>query len=395
MSEVTESSPSVIYVNSEALEYWKKELANRDGKTAFRYLQYFKGFIEYMDMTPDQILAQRELEARSLDRKVQRRFESEFKAYLAKKRDEGFKVATQQVMYAAIRSFFEIHYCPLVMRKGDYPKGDSDGVKRATKEAILKVLVHKTRNSFTAHSLIFFIKDTGLRISDVIALKCGDIPEQIEGGVCPIQINVITEKTNLLAKTFIGKEAIAALKAYFEIRKVGSKWHKEIVTEKITANSPLFRSWTSSLVKPLNRITASHLIRNAFLYIGEKRMSAHSLRKKLQTDLEKAGVNSNWIDQILGHQLINSRDAYSLPTDEELKEAYTKAYPFIKVYPEINTTANEAQEQASKALTGVKSTNQENYRVEEARNMTEVKQLLARGYKYEMDYDGVKLFIKQ
>jgi site-specific recombinase XerD len=68
------------------------------------------------------------------------------------------------------------------------------------------------------------------------------------------------------------------------------------------------------------------------LNIGEKRVSAHSLRKKLQTDLEKAGINSNWIDQILGHQLINSRDAYSLPTDEELKDAYAKAYDYIRVF---------------------------------------------------------------
>ncbi len=42
-------------------------------------------------MKPDQILAQRELELRSLDRKVQRGFESEFKPYLAKKRDAGFE----------------------------------------------------------------------------------------------------------------------------------------------------------------------------------------------------------------------------------------------------------------------------------------------------------------
>jgi hypothetical protein len=104
-----------------------------------------------MGMTPDQILTQRELDLRSTDRKVQRKFESEFKTYLAKKRDEGFKIATQQVMFASIRSFFEIPYCPLIMRKCDYPKGDSDGVKRATKEAILKVLAHKTRNSFTTH----------------------------------------------------------------------------------------------------------------------------------------------------------------------------------------------------------------------------------------------------
>ena len=349
-------------------------------------------------MTPDQILAQRELDLRSTDRKVQRRFESEFKAFLAKKRDEGFKVATQQVMYASIRSFFEIHYYPLIMRKGDYPKGDSDGVKRATKEAILKTLAHKTRNSFTAHTLIMFIKDTGLRISDVVALKCSDIPQLIENGVCPIQLNVITEKTNLLAKTFIGKEAIDALKTYFLIRKVGSKWHKEIIPEKITEDSPLFRSWTCGLVKPLNRITASHLIRNAFLYIDEKRMSAHSLRKKLQTDLEKAGINSNWIDQILGHQLINSRDAYSLPTDEELREAYLQAYLYIRVYPETNMQTSEPPSDKPKQAVPILTeeiNREQHYSVAEARNVEQVKSLLAKGYKYEMECDGVKLFVKK
>jgi len=370
------------------LEYWRRELANRDSKTAIRYLQYFKSFVEYVGMTPDQILAERELDLRSIDRKVQRRFESEFKAFIAKKRDEGFKVATQQVMFASIRSFFEIHYCPLVMRKGDYPKGDSDGVKRATKEAILKVLAHKTRNSFTAHTLILFIKDTGLRISDVVALKCCDIPEQIANNVCPIQINVITEKTNLLAKDFLGKEAIDALKDYFEIRKVGSKWHKEIIPEKITTNSPLFRSWTSGKIKPLNRITASHLIRNAFLYIGEKRMSAHSLRKRLQTDLEKAGINSNWIDQILGHQLINSRDAYSLPTDEELKEAFFKAYKFIRI-SQVETT-----EDIQPLLPIPQETTSSEIIEVNANDIQAIKQALLKGYRHADTVGDIRLYLR-
>jgi hypothetical protein len=116
-------------------------------------------------------------------------------------------------------------------------------------------------------------------------------------------------------------------------------------------------------------------MREAFVNVNEDRMSAHSLRKKLQTDLEKAGINSNWIDQILGHQLINSRDAYSLPTDEELREAYAKAYQFIRVYPEINKPVFESVEEE------LKLTLQENYPVAETRNMTEIKQLLAKGYK--------------
>jgi hypothetical protein len=51
VSEVIENSPSVAYTNFEALEYWKKELANRDSKTVARYHQYLKGFVEYMGMT--------------------------------------------------------------------------------------------------------------------------------------------------------------------------------------------------------------------------------------------------------------------------------------------------------------------------------------------------------
>ena len=57
--------------------------------------------------------------------------------------DINLDLATRQIYFASIRSFFEIHYSPLAMRKGDYPTGDSSGVKRATKEAILRVLNNK------------------------------------------------------------------------------------------------------------------------------------------------------------------------------------------------------------------------------------------------------------
>jgi uncharacterized coiled-coil protein SlyX len=39
---------------------------------------------------------------------------------------------------------------------------------------------------------------------------------------------------------------------------------------------------------------------------------------------------------MIGHQLINSRDAYSRPTCEQLKESYMKAYPQLRVFKETN-----------------------------------------------------------
>lgn len=316
------------YEASPALKYWQSELALKGEATKQKYQKYFNEFLDFIDKNPDELIVQRQQDLLNPDRKIQRRIESQFLLFIGKKKTEGYAIATQQIYFASIRSFFEIHYFPLIMRRGDYPKGDSNGVKRATKEAILKILKNRTRNSVTINPLILFIKDTGLRVSDVITLKYGDIANQFERGDKVIQINIITKKTKLLAKTFMGEESIRALREYFEARRRGSR---NVAPETITRNSPLFKLWARGEIKQIQRHSLSSLIREAFLNVNEERMTAHSLRKKLQTDLEKAGINSNWIDQILGHKLINSRDAYSLPTDEELREAYIRAYSQIAI----------------------------------------------------------------
>jgi integrase len=316
-------------------------------------------------MTADKVLAQRIQDTASPDRKVQRRFESLFKAFLAEEKKKNYAPLTLQTIFASVRSFFEIHYYPLIMRKGDYPTGDSNGTKRATKEQILKALEFKARHKPATIALIMTLKDSALRVSDMRLLKCDVILDNPYTDVIPIQR--ITKKTKLLAKTFIGEEAIEAIKDYIEERKEGSR---HVPPETITKESPLFRTWTSGKVKRIPRGSFSGLIREAFVRNGEKRMSAHSLRKKLQTDLEKANVNPNWIDQILGHKLINSRDAYSLPTDEELREAYAQAYPLIKVYPEINATP----------LQTPKPETTEDYSIKTAATPEEAMQLLKEGY---------------
>jgi integrase len=384
---------------SSAMQYWQSELANKEEGTKQRYREYFNEFLSFVGKTPDELIVQRQQDLLNPDRKIQRRIESLLLAFLAKKKAEGYAVATRQIYFASIRSFFEIHYFPLIMRKGDYPTGDSNGVKRATKEAILKVLNNKRqRNKLTIRALMMFIKDSGLRVSDVRRLNYGDIAKQLENGETIIQLNIITEKTKLLAKTFIGEEAIQALKEYLEARKRGSKDSRHVEPEIITKDSPLFKVWTKGEITRYSRHSLSSIIREAFVNVNEDRMSAHSLRKKLQTDLEKAGINSNWIDQILGHQLINSRDAYSLPTDEELRDAYNKAYHFLK----INLENSEAQKNSIYSEinrgTGMKVSplvEAQQYSVKTATTLEQAIQLIEKGYKYADVVDGTRIYKKQ
>lgn len=143
----------------------------------------------------------------------------------------------------------------------------------------------------------------------------------------------------------------------------------------------------------------SNLIREAFVRINESRMSAHSLRKYVQTSLEEANLNANWIDQILGLELINSRGANSKPTDEQLKEAYTKAYKFLRVYPDMTAAK---QEETSKPLavqiensqTETEKADAEEFDVKTATNINEATELMKHGFTYAMTIKETMVFKK-
>jgi len=212
---------AVVSNNRTAMEYWLDELATKEKGTRVNYQRYFKDFLKFVNMAADEVLAQRIRDTASQDRKIQRRFESFLLKFIAFEKEKGYAPLTLQTIWASVRSFFEIHYYPLMMRKKDYPKGDSNGVRRATKEAILKVIESKPRNKATLTALIMAFKDSGLRVSDMRRLKCNIILENPNADIIPIAI--LTEKTNLLAKTFFGMEAIIALKAYIEHRKKGTR----------------------------------------------------------------------------------------------------------------------------------------------------------------------------
>ena len=220
--------------------------------------------------------------------RIKHRFESLFKQFLAVAKNKGYTNGTLQSVYAAIRSFFEIHYYPLQMRKKDYPKADAIGVKRANKEAILKIIAE---NNTSLNAKILTARDSGLRVSDLISLNCDVILDNPNKDI--IQITLRTQKTGYIAKTFLGTDAITALKAYIQTRQKGTA---KVQPETITGKTPLF---VTSKKTRISRECFSNNIEQAFKRHGEIHMSAHSLRKYLQTALEKGNMPTNCIHKRL------------------------------------------------------------------------------------------------
>jgi integrase len=232
-------------------------------------------------MTADELLAQRKRDLRADDIREQRQIETLLIKFMANQDQQGFSPATRQRLFAAVRSFFEINYVPLRMRHGDYPQGESVGVRAATKEIILKAVTRpETGNNPVNNAIILTLKDSGLRASDAQLLNYGDIADGIERNANFIPITLVTKKKKIIAKTFIGKEAIDAIKESVEARRTGTR---RIKPETITNNSPLFIAWNQNQNR-ISRTALSNIARGS----GDLEMNQEETNKLLRL---KAGYD--------------------------------------------------------------------------------------------------------
>lgn len=124
-----------------------------------------------------------------------------------------------------------------------------------------------------------FLKDTGFRVSDASKMNYGDISEGLERGDSFISIQKVTKKNKTIAKTFIGSEAIEAIKEYLERRRGTEKLPAETITEK----SPLFRTNEKGAVKRMSKEGLSNMLEFHCRELEEKKLGAHGFRKYFQT----------------------------------------------------------------------------------------------------------------
>jgi site-specific recombinase XerD len=320
------------------LEYWMAEMSNRAQSTKAKYAKNLEMFCQWLGKTPEQILEERKQDLMKADIREQRRYETQLKLFMAYlQKEKQYSIASQQVAWASIKSFFETNYLPLVTRKGDYPSGESLGHRPFLKSELKQLTEMKL--SLRTKSLIFFLKDSGLRIGDVARLTYGDLKKGLESQDKIIPIKIQTQKAKTIAKTFIGEETTELLRKYIALRRKGTR---RMPAENVTDSSPLFRQ-TKNMNFP-SRSGMSSLIGHMIIKAGldSNELSAHSFRKYFQTQLEASGVPFNWVQLMMGHKLIGVEGSYSKPTDEQLKDSYIKAYDNLRIYPRV-ATAQEIQ----------------------------------------------------
>lgn len=168
-----------------------------------------------------------------------------------------------------------------------------------------------SQNYFRDYAIFMVILSGGLRVSEVAALNLSDFQEE------SLRVQGKGGKERIV---FLSQAAKDALEEYI--------LHRREVLQKAQEENPqhqhtdaLFLSQTYK--QRMAIITLQKMIQRSIdaAGYGGRKLSAHKLRHSAATHLLKEGVNLRVIQEILGHESLNTTQLYTHVESEDLRQA--------------------------------------------------------------------------
>lgn len=157
--------------------------------------------------------------------------------------------------------------------------------------------------------------NTGLRISDILALKWSSF---LNGGKllkAGDQLNVMEIKTKKVKTFVINKSVAEALKLYYDS------------LDSVSPEDPVFlsRKTAKGELKPITRIAAWQMLNRYANMVGlDEGIGTHTLRKTFGYHLYKKGVALDYIQKMLNHSSPAITLRYIGITQEQLNDIYVE-----------------------------------------------------------------------
>ena len=239
--------------------------------------------------------------------------------------DKGLNAASRARKLAAIRSFYN-YLCNKVHLLEENPCKDIDTPKQkkslphylTLNESISLLESVDGKNRERDYCILTLFLNCGLRISELIGLNITDIQED--------HLRVLG-KGNKVRVVYLNQACKDALAQYLAIRRpISGKDRNALFLS--TQNQRISRSMVHALVK-------KHL---SVAGLDSTQYSAHKLRHTAATLMLQNGVDVKAVQEVLGHEHLNTTEIYTHVDNEALRVA-AKANPLshVKIKGKIET----------------------------------------------------------
>jgi len=310
------------YLSFESVRQWFDGLGTTSEYTKRNYLDDLTHYCEWAKKTPDQLKQERKEQLKSDDIDVKMTAEKMLNRYA----NSGLKPKSSMWRaIAIIKSFYAHNFIELAAKSVKGPKRVKEKDYRSPTVDDLRRMLEGSNLRDRAILLALF--QSGLREGSLILLQRKHIKEMFEDKA-PVHIGLRAkelkgEYSGLEAHTFIGRDAVEAIKKYLE-------WRERVKHEQLTDDSYLFTR-LDAVGQPVDQQTIIWVVAQACKRAGIDHFSPHDFRRAFQTNLEAAGVPANWVKKLMGHKLAGEENPYSIPKIEQLRESYSRAEPKLTV----------------------------------------------------------------
>lgn len=171
-----------------------------------------------------------------------------------------------------------------------------------------------SRTKLRDYAIILTFLNTGMRLSELVSVNMEDFDRDFTS-------LIVTGKRSKQRIVYINE---AVRDAIFDYRDTLTKEQKEVHDEKIKSKHPVFLSNRNTRIskKTVQWLVNKHL-KNAGL--GYKQLSTHKLRHTAATLMyREGGVDVRVLQDILGHEQLNTTQIYTHVASEDVEKAVRK-----------------------------------------------------------------------
>lgn len=286
-------------------------------KTFYLYTDCIARYCNYLKLTPDQIVQDlQDKDGHILQNKLQTHVEA-LDRYVGELVDEGLAPSRVCNYVKAIRALYRVNAIDLKL-PFSLPRRTTRKDRAPRPEELAKLL---DISDLRERVMVSMLALGGFREGTLVKLTYGHVKEDIELGMIPLHVHVedkITKGKYCDYDTFLGREAVECLRLYFETRRKGSSDDK-VPPEDITDDSPLIRDSNCRMPKPIGEKQIYQIVHGLYFKAGLLKpnrgriydLKVHSIRKFFKTQLMALGVQSDYVDYMMGHTIDTYHDIQS------------------------------------------------------------------------------------
>jgi len=258
----------------------------------------------------------------------------------------GVREKTASAWVGAIRSFYgEFDLTVKLKGRSRIPTPRVYNKRMKLTPMDLKALVDHARSP-RDRAIILTIFQGGMDVSTLCSMKYEDVAKGLRTAEHPLKVELFRKKSGTEYYTFLGRDAVEAIKAYFNDAKSRGI--------EFTPNTPLFVKGTGK-GKPMTENLVQKIMREASMRAGlvdgnnngkdMNPVSPHALRESFGGIMTGKGVDGTVVDFWLGHEIGEMAEAYKQAKVEDLKRMYAEREQFISItVPSIPSDVKSALE---------------------------------------------------